>query len=191
MNCRVTGWRRRAALRKLSYGVAAATGLALSAGLCAVRASELSPELQKSLYTLAQSQTGLPLPARPPTIHFASQEELRLLVGCAQCRPNGLQVDEHVYVDAALDFSKDYDISILVHELVHYLQWSMAGPAKSCEEWRNREQQAFAVQTRVLEMAGAGTMRVRLSAQLLLRACRETPDGAAGQFASAPLAGNW
>lgn len=153
--------------------------LALSVVSFAARGGELSPE-QTSLYMRAHLETGLPLPARPPTIHATGQDDLRRLIGCAQCTPNGVQIAEDVYIDGALDLSKAYDASILLHELVHYLQWSIAGPAKSCEEWLDRERQAIAVQSRTLAMAGADTLRVRLSAQMLLRACTPTRWNASG-----------
>jgi len=155
---------------------AAATALCIMTMIfsACVVASELTPEQGRSIYMLAHSQAGLPLPDRAPTIHVTTQENIRALLGCGRCRPSGAQIKEDVYVDDELDFSKAYDASILLHEFVHYLQWSAAGPAKSCEEWQEREQRAIAVQTRVLAASGADTMRVRLSGQLLQRACRGT-----------------
>ncbi len=167
-----------------SHGAVLTLALALSVVPLAARGGELSSE-HESLYARAQRETGLPLPARPPTIHVTGREELRRLIGCAQCTPNGLQIAEDVYIDGTLDLSKAYDASILLHELVHYLQWSEAGPAKSCDEWRDRERQAIAVQTRVLARAGADTTRVRLSAQILLRACTAAPWSAPALATSA------
>lgn len=135
--------------------------------------AELTTEQQRSIYALAYARANLPLPDQAPTIHVTTQENIRALLGCGRCRPSGAQIRENVYVDDELDFSNAYDASILLHELIHYLQWSAAGPAKSCEEWLEREQRAIAVQARVLSSAGADTTRVRLSAQLLQTACRE------------------
>ena len=182
-------WRRGTALGIASHRAALSLALALNVVSLAAQSSELSSDLQESLYQLAHVQTGLPLPARPPSIHLTRQEDMSLLIGCGQCTPSGVQVKEHVYVDAGLDFSKAYDASILLHELVHYLQWSVAGPAKSCDEWREREQKAIAVQTRYLATAGADTMRVRLSAQTLLMACKDAQWSASGQAVSAPPGG--
>jgi len=148
----------------------AAAALAATLSLTA-RAAEFMSGQQKAIYMLAAAQTGLPLPEQAPTIHVTSQEHIRSLLGCGRCRPSGAQIRGDVYIDDSLDFSSAYDMSILLHELVHYLQWSVAGTAKSCEEWLDREQRAIAVQARVLAMAGADTTRVRLSAQLLRATC--------------------
>jgi hypothetical protein len=136
------------------------------------RASQPTADEQHSIYLLAHSQAGLPLPEKAPTIHFTSQEHMRSLLGCGRCRPSGAQIREDVYVDESLDFSRAYEASILLHELVHYLQWAARGTATSCEEWLEREQRALAVQAHVLAMGGSDTTRVRLSAQILRAACR-------------------
>ena len=177
-----TGTRAPASARKkevLRGAVLLAVGFALGmlATLAArpARASQPTADEQRSMYLLAHSQAGLPLPEKGPMIHFTSQEQIRSLLGCGRCRPSGAQIREDVYVDEALDFSQAYEASILLHELVHYLQWAARGTAASCQEWLEREQRALAVQARVLMMTGNDTTRVRLSAQLLRVACDTAP----------------
>ena len=104
------------------------------------------------MYLLAHSQAGLPLPEKAPTIHFTSQEHIRTLLGCVRCRPSGAQIREDVYVDEALDFSHAYEASILLHELVHYLQQGHIKFAhlSGCQRERAKEQEAYAIQNAYL-----------------------------------------
>ena len=155
--------------------VGLALGVLVTLAARPARASQPTADEQQSMYLLAHSQAGLPLPEKAPTIHFTSQEHIRTLLGCVRCRPSGAQIREDVYVDEALDFSHAYEASILLHELVHYLQWAARGTATSCEDWLDREQRALAVQARVLAMSGNDTTRVRLTGQIMRAACDTTP----------------
>jgi hypothetical protein len=115
---------------------------------------ELNREQAALIYAMAWGQSGLPLPPQAPTVHLTTITALRALVGCAACPVRGLQVGADIYLDEALDFADAYDASILLHEMVHYLQWSARGDVYSCEEWAQRERHAYAVQAHVLAMAG-------------------------------------
>jgi hypothetical protein len=63
-----------------------------------------------------------------------------------------------VYLDDSLDFERPLDSSILLHELVHYVQHDRDGPATTCAEWLRREQQAYRIQIEALIRVGADTL---------------------------------
>jgi hypothetical protein len=134
-------------------------------------AAELNHEQAASIYALAHGQLGpaYPLPEHAPTIVLTSQQRMREIYCEGRCQANihGMQVGNTVYVDEQLDFAQPLDASILLHELVHYLQWSRDGVAKSCEEWLSRERQAYQIQAEVLQKARVDSRSIRMLAMML------------------------
>ena len=129
---------------------------------------QLSDRQAALIYAMAWSQSGLPLPDRPPTIHLTTRERLRTLLGCTDCPVRGLQLRDTIYLDRALNFADPYDASILLHELVHYLQWAAGGEVSDCDEWARRERQAYAIQAHVLTMAGLERAHILLTARQIV-----------------------
>jgi hypothetical protein len=82
----------------------------------------------------------------------------------ANCQVRAI-TDENgvITLDNALDFSDPYDASILIHEMVHYVDWAKDGPAKNCAEWLRREQRAYSIQGHALEKIGEDASLVYLS----------------------------
>lgn len=70
------------------------------------------------------------------------------------CNIQGLHDGDTVYVRDDLDFSRPRDAAVLLHELIHYLQWANRGHVRDCFDWLAREQEAYLIQARVLDRAG-------------------------------------
>jgi hypothetical protein len=124
-------------------------------------AAELDQMQAATIYGLAHSVSGLPLPQQPPEIHMTSAMAIdKMLTEMGVC-PRGCpsvkaaQVENRIYVDEKLDFQDIQNAAILFHEMVHFLQYAKDGEAKTCEEWRDREITAYQLQNLVLNKAGA------------------------------------
>lgn len=141
----------------------------LSSVLCplTIGAADLTREQAGSIYMMAWGQLGGPLPDHAPVIRFHNAAEMRALIGCEKCPIRGIQIGNTIHVDDALNFSDAYDASILLHEMVHFLQWSARGAAADCIEWAEREHQAYRIQANVLARAGVSTAQVLLNARMV------------------------
>jgi len=136
-----------------------AVGLIGLAVLClhpTAKAADLTQEQTTLIYALAHSTSGYPLPEKPPTIFLLSQKELQDMACPGRaCNVRGFSIGLDIYLDEDLDMSSVYGASILYHETLHFLQMVNLGPAKNCEEWVDRELEAYRLQNHVLEKAGA------------------------------------
>lgn len=109
------------------------------------------PEQIQSLYMLAVGHAGIGVPEKAPRVYRVSNKTLCVLANRPEnCRVLGIQAADAVFYSEELDFTKAFDSSILLHEFVHYLQWSKSGNIKSQFEQRARECQAYKVQAEVL-----------------------------------------
>lgn len=141
-------------------------------------AAEITPLQDKqaaSIYAAAYGQYGGALPERAPTVHLVTPAKLHELAGCNHCAIRALHREGHIYIDETLDFSRGYDASILLHEMVHYLQYVALGPTRHCEDWLAREQQAYLIQAEVLYKAHEDSRPIINAARQLIatRPCRE------------------
>lgn len=125
------------------------------------RAEPLDRLQAATIYGLAHSVSHLPLPDQAPEIHMTSVAAIEaMLVDIGVC-PRGCpsvkaaQVEGRIYVDETLDMQDVHNAAILLHEMVHYLQWAKDGESQTCEEWRDREITAYQLQNLVLNKAGA------------------------------------
>ena len=119
-------------------------------------AAELTQEQATLIYALAHSTTGYKLPEKPPTIYLVPQSKLQEMACPGRtCNVRGFSIGLDIYLDEDLDMSTVYGASILYHEALHFLQMANLGPAKNCEEWVDRELEAYRLQNHVLEKAGA------------------------------------
>ena len=116
---------------------------------------DLSP-LQKlvgELLAIVAGLTNYEVPSRLPTVELMPGPALQQRFCKRPCpiyaayQPGG-----SIVLDAKLDPAGDVQArSILLHELVHYVQWIHHGHGpKSCTEWREREDEAYLVQFRWL-----------------------------------------
>lgn len=129
-----------------------------------VQAAELTQEQAFNAYAIAFGNAGY-IPARAPTINLVSRQSLCQFAGMkAECPIRALTYPNGVIgIDETLDFSNPYDASILIHEMVHYVDWSKDGPATNCAEWLRREQRAYSIQGHALEKIGVDPSQVYLS----------------------------
>lgn len=125
-------------------------------------------EILASLLVYAQMATGYAAPSEAPEVVFLPHAELARTVCHEPCPIYGWYPRGRViYLDARLDPNRDMEArGILLHELVHYLQYSTGAFTDDieCRNWAKRERQAYKVQGRwllenrvnVLAYSGAG-----------------------------------
>lgn len=125
-------------------------------------AAELTREQAHYVYMMAHAESGLPLPAQAPEIRVVPESRLQELICPGQnCRMVGAEVGGIIYIRDDVDFSQPRALLILAHEAVHYMQnKARGGGAKSCEEWMERERQAFAVEMRLAQKANLETLSI-------------------------------
>jgi hypothetical protein len=118
------------------------------------RMKMISSKLVATLLTAISGYTGYAIPGDLPHIEAVPHQVLEQRVCGRPCQvyaftfPNG-----EIMIDEALAVGSDHvATSILVHELTHYLQLeSVAHPRPvTCQEWNDREREAFEVQARWL-----------------------------------------
>lgn len=90
----------------------------------------------------------------PPTISFVPHTALEQRLCGKPCPVYAVFLPRHgILLDDRLDPVNDVKArGILLHELVHYVQWRQKGrqTAQNCHEWVSREDQAYAIQYRWL-----------------------------------------
>lgn len=111
------------------------------------------------VYKLAHKISGLPLASNPPTVIKVPLK--KLMVVCSKPCPTikAAQVGNTILVLEDLDMKEIKNLSILFHEMVHYLQWANSGLAKSCDEWVDREISAYQLQNQMLYKSGSQTVQ--------------------------------
>jgi hypothetical protein len=126
--------------------------------------AELVPALMSALDQLSK----YPRPAHLPEIFRVPKERLHELA-CTSSKCGVLatyQPGEGIFLDERLEPETNlFDRSVLLHELVHYLQElnHERGEAKPCERWYYREIEAYAIQKTFLTLVGS-PVRVGYSA---------------------------
>ena len=134
-----------------------------NAGVDVLSEAELMPALVSALDQLSKYHRPVAL----PEVIRVPHERIEAIVCNAKCaalaayRPGeGIYLDERLKPETEL-----FDRSILLHELVHYMQ-DMSdehGDMRPCQRWYQREQEAYAIQKIFLFMTGSPT-RVGYSA---------------------------
>ena len=111
-------------------------------------------EVLASLLIFAQMATGYAPADDVPKISFVSHAELEQAACQRPCQVFGwYPLGQIIYLDDRLDPVHDAgDRSILLHEVVHYLQQTHGAFAdgSDCENWSRREREAYTVQARWL-----------------------------------------
>lgn len=112
---------------------------------------DLVPVLFSSIHYLSK----YPLPDKFPTITFLPSADLSQLACNSRCMVLGHYAGgEIIYLDEKLKPESNlFDRSVLLHELVHYLQYSaeqktevLPTNKEKCVLWYKREQEAYAIQ---------------------------------------------
>lgn len=134
-----------------------------NAGVDVLSEAELMPALVSALDQLSKYHRPVAL----PEVIRVPHERIEAIVCNAKCaalaayRPGeGIYLDERLKPETEL-----FDRSILLHELVHYVQDmnDEHGDMRPCMRWYQREQEAYAIQKIFLFMTGSPT-RVGYSA---------------------------
>ena len=118
--------------------------------------SELVAELLVAINLIS----GQPVPAEQPRVEFVPAATIQSRACDRPCQVYGwFPPGRTIYLDDRLRPDEDsWSKSILLHELVHYLQQESAAFSEldACRRWAFREHEAYRVQARWL--AGQGTM---------------------------------
>ena len=116
---------------------------------------DLVPELMDAIDLLSKYS----VPAGLPPVHRVSHEKIEALACGKKCAALALyRPGEGVYLDEALKPETDiFARSVLLHELIHYVQdvSNELADVRPCERWYRREQEAYAIQKRFLMLAGS------------------------------------
>jgi hypothetical protein len=112
-------------------------------------------ELLTAIHLLA----GYPIPDAVPEVHRVPQSWIQTEVCVKACRvPAFYDPARGLFIDEKLDLANDtFNRSILLHELVHYLQASSgrfeAMPSE-CEKRNAEEEEAYRIQNKYLAHSG-------------------------------------
>lgn len=125
---------------------------------------DLLPELMKAIDNLSKYS----IPDQLPTVHRVPHQRIEELnCGGGKCAAlAAYRPGEGIYIDEVLKPETDiFARSVLLHELVHYVQdlSRELASAEPCDRWVRREQEAYAIQKRFLMIVGS-QLRVAYSA---------------------------
>jgi hypothetical protein len=116
---------------------------------------DLIPELLKAIDHLSKYT----VPDELPAVHRVPHTKIAELACGRECAALGAyRSGEGIYLDEALRPETNiFARSVLLHELVHYVQdvANELGSAAECERWYRREQEAYAIQKRFLMLVGS------------------------------------
>ena len=106
-------------------------------------------ELMAELLIFVIASTGYAGRPTPPEVVPITRPVLEQRVCGKPCPVFALfDPDEGILVDDSLDLAVNAAAqSVLLHELVHFVQWRVTGrTAATCEEWLAREREAYRIQ---------------------------------------------
>lgn len=119
--------------------------------------------LMLTLFTVIASFGGYEQPDHYPTVSQLPATEIAARVCDRGCRVRALYItSEGILIDETLDLQRDpFGQSVLVHELVHFLQdangtYSALAP---CRRQSEREREAYWIQDQYLQRIGHGGMK--------------------------------
>jgi hypothetical protein len=126
---------------------------------CGPGAAQTVSELNATLLSWAVTLSGLPAPPRPPRV-LPMPHEFFVRHACSgrECKVLGwFPPGDTIYLDERLDPERQLlAASIVVHEMVHYLQYMAADGAAdfSCARSMTLERQAYGVQREFITRYG-------------------------------------
>jgi hypothetical protein len=131
-------------------------------------AAELTAEQAMFTYIIAFGKAGF-IPERAPVINIVPRHKLCVLADLRpNCKARGLTMpDGVIYLDDTLDFADAHDASVLLHEMVHYVDWAKGGPSTNCAEWLRREQRAYSIQAEALQKVGVDPSNLYLALRMM------------------------
>lgn len=107
-----------------------------------------------SLMVWIATLSGLVVPLRPPHVSFVTAEQMSDIQCDGQCddtAPLALHLQGVIYLRKSWSFMSIKDISVLVHELTHYVDYMNEVPYECISQW---EKHAYSVQRTYVESAG-------------------------------------
>ena len=119
-------------------------------------AEKLSSLLTEIFITI-KLLSGYPIPDQHPAVHFVSLKELQDVVCPGRsCKVRALsRADIGVMINETLDVEHEiYPRSVLMHELVHYLQnvhQKFEDETRLCQRWQSKEIEAYEIQHKYLK----------------------------------------
>ena len=144
-------------------------------------------KLVAELLVAIQALSGYGAPPSTPWVEFVSHQRLQQEACGGPCEVYGwFPPGQTIFLDDRLEPANDVvALSILLHELVHFLQQEAGTfpPAGSCEAWLEREWEAYDIQIRWLTAQSASP---KSWARLGLRRQRLNCRGAGRRYDPAP-----
>ena len=120
-----------------------------------IQMEDLLPELMNAIARLS----NYPVSETLPRVHRVPHEKIEELACGKKCPALGAyRSGEGIYLDEVLQPETNvFARSVLLHELVHYVQDISADTenSESCDRWYQREQEAYAIQERFLALASS------------------------------------
>jgi hypothetical protein len=117
------------------------------------------PELCFVLLAWAATLSGYPMPAQCPEVRIEGREFFVKEVCRGPCRVVGLYPGhgDVIWLHQRLDLTgaNVEHASVVVHEMVHYLQWLNGAAFDRCEGLVALEKEAYAAQQRYLTIHGS------------------------------------
>ena len=145
----------------------------------------LLPELMHAIDRLSDYS----IPKTLPAVHRVPHERIEELACGRKCPALGAyQPGEGIYLDESLQPETNvFARSVLLHELVHYVQDLSAQweNAESCDRWYRREKEAYAIQEHFLALVGS-EHRVSFSTLFGYSALLDCKGIAAGEVKQVP-----
>lgn len=113
-------------------------------------------EVIRQLLLVIQTVAAYPVADALPTITVVADTELQQMACGRPCWVKAFyDPDKGIFLSKSIDYEKDsYGQSILLHELVHYVQKTSGryeSAADPCERRNSEEMEAYAIQNRFLE----------------------------------------
>jgi hypothetical protein len=139
-------------------------------------------QLVAQLLAAIHSISGYPLPDAAPVVRLASLLEMQAIVCRGPCQVRGFYTRENgVVLNETLDLAHDTTAqSVLLHELVHYVQ-QLNGKFEKlpdrCDRWFAREYEAYEIQNAYLRTHGSA---LRFDTESVRHLCRKEELGDAG-----------
>lgn len=87
-----------------------------------------------------------------PTIVSSSQHDLKQMYCPGRdCSVSAMYDSGTIYLDKDIDYNNLIDKSIILHELVHHVQWTKYGSTLDCQRWFTNEREAYKIQAKYLK----------------------------------------
>lgn len=134
----------------------------------------------ETLLAAAISLGGFTVNPPPPEVVEVTTEQMERLYDCKECShiPQGMfkpEQPDKIFVQKGIPDGNTMEQSILLHELVHYLQFKQGKirPHMACKEWLANEMEAFAVQEKWLVKQYYPTLWIHRIKGMYIQACEK------------------